>query len=389
MTGVDITAAVQNVRATEEPAQRFHRANPFPASVLLKKKLSGANSDKELFHYEISLEGSGLTYEPGDSIGIYPSNTPELIERVLSRLNFRGDEPVMIHTGEMRPIAAALERSYNITRPSTRFVTALTAKRGAVAPTENAASELLNGDDILDLLLRYPRAAFEPQEFVSLLPKLQPRLYSIASSLRRHPGEVHLLVATVRYERGGRSRGGVCSTFLADRVSTATRISIFVHTARHFHLPEDRSVPIIMVGAGTGVAPYRAFMEEREATSAPGRAWLFFGERRRACDFSYQTEWEQFLARGVLTRLETAFSQDQARRIHVQDRLLERAAEVWAWVKEGAIIYVCGNAKHMAKEVKAAFEEIARREGGGSNDEAAAELERLCASKRYRQDVYS
>ena len=223
---------------------------------------------------------------------------------------------------------------------------------------------------------------------MSLLAKLQPRLYSISSSPRAHPGEVHLTVAAVRYESHGRARKGVCSTFLADRVETDTPVPVFVQTSHGFRLPEDTGRLVIMIGPGTGIAPFRAFLEERRATGAKGRNWLFFGDQKASCDFLYREQLEAMLAEGSLTRLDTAFSRDQTEKIYVQTRLLEQASELWRWLEDGAHLYVCGDARRMAKDVDAALHEVIQKSGGKSGEEARAYVAKLKSDKRYQRDVY-
>ena len=240
---------------------------------------------------------------------------------------------------------------------------------------------------MIDPLLDHPAARFTPEEFVKLLRKLQPRLYSIASSQKAHPDAVHLTVAAVRYESHGRKREGVCSTFLADRADDAD-VPVFVHTAKHFRVPEELSTPVIMVGPGTGIAPFMAFLQERKATGATGKNWLFFGDQKSATDFLYREELEAWQAEGVLHRLDTAFSRDQADKIYVQHRMLEAARELFEWLEQGAYFYVCGDASRMAKDVDAALHKVVETAGGKSPEEAAAYVAELKTSKRYRKDVY-
>jgi sulfite reductase (NADPH) flavoprotein alpha-component len=240
--------------------------------------------------------------------------------------------------------------------------------------------------EVIDFLVAHPSIHLTPQEFVSLLPKLQPRLYSIASSLRMYPDVVHFIIDVVRYESHGRARKGVCSTFLAERC-TDSPAPIFP-TASKFRLPEDGDVPIIMVGPGTGVAPFRAFLQERQALGAQGRNWLFFGAQREQSDYYYKEDFDRFRTDGILTRIDTAFSRDQAHKIYVQHRMLEAAGEIWSWLEEGAHFYVCGDAKRMAKDVDAALRQIVQEAGGKDPEEAAEYIEQLKRDKRYKRDVY-
>jgi len=249
--------------------------------------------------------------------------------------------------------------------------------------------KFLDGREVIDFLLNFPSIKFTPADFVALLSRLQPRLYSIASSLKAHPGEVHLTVAVVRYERHGRRRQGVCSTFLAERAEiNRTPLSVFVQTSHGFRLPSDGDRPVIMIGPGTGIAPFRAFLEERRAIGANGRNWLFFGDQCQAHDFLYCEELEAMLAGGTLTRLDTAFSRDQSEKIYVQHRMLENAGGFWTWLEDGAHVYVCGDAKRMAKDVDAALHEVIRMAGGKSPEQAAEYVQKLKIEKRYQRDVY-
>jgi len=248
--------------------------------------------------------------------------------------------------------------------------------------------DYLWGREIIDFLLEAPSISFTPEEFVTKLRKLQPRLYSIASSLKAFPEQVHFVIASVRYESRGRKREGVATTYLADRIDKDTPIPMFIHVAKGFRLPEDPAKPIIMVGPGTGVAPFRAYLQERKALGASGKNWLFFGEQRARCDYFYRDEFESLQKAGVLTKLHTAFSRDQANKVYVQHRLLENAKEVYAWLQEGAHFYVCGDEARMAKDVDVALHQIVEKEGGLSSEAAAAYIEGLRREKRYKRDVY-
>jgi sulfite reductase (NADPH) flavoprotein alpha-component len=313
-------------------------------------------------------------------------------------LGASGAERVNAPDGVAKSLREALRRDYQITQPSRQFVEVLAQRLGERAgelpalldPERRHDLEAhLWGRECIDLLLEHPGAGFTPEEFVGALRKMPPRLYSIASSRQAHPGEVHLIVAVVRYESHGRPRKGVASTFLADRVTDDTRVPVFVHSAKGFRLPEDPGTPILMVGPGTGIAPFRAFLEEREVTGARGRNWLFFGEQRKETEFFYREEFEKWQADGLLTRLDTAFSRDQADKIYVQHRLLENAAEVWRWIdRDGAHLYVCGDARRMAKDVEAALHTMAREQGGRTPEQATEYIENLRKAKRYKRDVY-
>ena len=382
--------------AAPAPVASYTKANPFPARLLVNRRLTADTSDKETRHYEIDLGGSGLAYEVGDALGIVPTNDPELISEILRALEFDGEEEVTVADGTAKPIRLALERDYAIRAPHKEFLAALAARDNADAylkdllnPEVRTELDLyLVGREIIDFLLDSPKLGFKPQEFVDLLRKMQPRLYSIASSLKAHPEQVHLTVDTLRYETHGRGRRGVSSTFLADRVGEATTIPVFIQQAKHFRPPEDRSRPMVMVGPGTGIAPFRAFLQERQATAAPGKNWLFFGAQKSATDFFYQEELEALQSAGYLHKLSTAFSRDQAEKVYVQTRMLENAAELWQYLEEGAHFYVCGDAKRMAKDVDNALHQVIQTSGGLSEDGAKECVAKLKKDKRYQRDVY-
>lgn len=376
----------------------YSRKNPFPASLVVNRELTGEGSIKETRHFEISLEGSGLSYEVGDSLGVFGSNDPELVELLLQRLGYSGEELVPSPDGQEVPVRAALTGNYIITEPAKQFLKALVEKDESAADlgelldpaAKSNLEHFLWGTDILDLLEMYPAVQFAPTELVGVLRKLQPRLYSIASSQKAVGESVHLTIAIVKYTSEGKARlrKGVCSTFLAERASGPAGVPVFIHTAKHFRLPEDPSAPCIMVGPGTGIAPFRAFLQDRSADRAPGRNWLFFGEQHEKSEFFYREEFEQYQEEGVLTKLTTAFSRDQDHKIYVQHRLMEQAAELFSWLEEGAYFYVCGDAKYMAKDVDQALHDVVVQAGGKSPEDAAAYVNDLKTSKRYRKDVY-
>ncbi len=356
-------------------------------------------SEKETRHFELDLEGSGLAYECGDSLGVFPKNDPVLVQEILHALHATGDEMVPGNDGQPKPLRAALIEDYQITQPSKQFVQAIAERGGeAAALVRELTSDALRKDDLerylwgmeyVDFLANHPSIHFTPEEFVKLLRKLQPRLYSIASSQKAFPAAVHLTIAIVRYESHGRQRKGVASTFMAERVGESDRVPVFVHVAKGFRMPEDGSTPIIMVGPGTGVAPFRAYLQDRKATGATGKNWLFFGEQRRNSDFLYEAEFSAMQAEGVLTRFDTAFSRDQLHKVYVQHRMMENAAEIWKWIdQEGAHFFVCGDASRMAKDVDAALLKIAETHGGKTPEESALYVEELKKSKRYKRDVY-
>jgi sulfite reductase (NADPH) flavoprotein alpha-component len=378
-----------------DPTALYSRKNPFPAKLKTNRKLTAEGSAKDTRHFEIDLAGSGIVYEVGDSLGVFPTNNPALVEEILGVLGFSGEEQVPDTAGNPVMIREALTRFYVITEKDKKLLAAIaekdpTASHFVPMTTPEGRAELevyVRGREVIDPLLAHPAAKFTPEEFVKCLRKLQPRLYSIASSQKAHPTQVHLTVASVRYETHGRRREGVCSTFLADRADNAP-VPVFVHTAKHFRVPEDPSTNAIMVGPGTGIAPFMAFLQERKVTGATGKNWLFFGDQKAATDFLYREELEAWQSEGTLHRFSTAFSRDQTEKVYVQHRMLEAAQELYDWLEQGAFFYICGDASRMAKDVDAALHKVVETAGGKSPEEAASYVEELKKSKRYRKDVY-
>jgi sulfite reductase (NADPH) flavoprotein alpha-component len=374
----------------------YSRKKPFSARLLVSRKLTGEGSEKDTRHYEIGLQGSGLTYEAGDALGIMPTNSPELVDEILKALGYDGEEEVSSPEGGKMPIRLALLQEYQIRAPHLEFLNAMAEHDAAdqylkeliSSDVRTELDKFLWGREIIDFLLESPGVKFEPEEFVSLLKKLQPRLYSIASSLKAHPEQVHLTVDTVRYEIHGRKRKGVCSNFLAERAGKDTPVPVFIQVSKHFRVPENGDKPIIMVGPGTGIAPFRAFLEERKAAGARGGNWLFFGAQKSSCDFFYKEELETYQSEGVLTRFDTAFSRDQNYKIYVQTRMMENAKELWNWLEQGAHFYVCGDASRMAKDVDKALHEIVKTAGDRSEEAAGEYIQKLKSDKRYQRDVY-
>jgi sulfite reductase (NADPH) flavoprotein alpha-component len=377
----------------------YNVKNPCIAKVKRMFNLSGPDAPKHTAHYEIDLSGSGLEYTPGDSLAVQPQNDPALVDDMLAVLGFSGTE-IVKHpkTAAEVPIRQALIEGALITEIDNKLIKAIVEKTGGNSPLAELAlpekkEDLKNylwGRFVIDLLLENPTAKFTPEEFMLTQKKLNIRLYSISSSQKAHPEEVHLTVATVRYTSHGRARGGVASTYLAERVTpNETLIPCFVNHGKGFRLPEPQAeTPIIMCGPGTGIAPFRAFLEERKATNAKGKSWLFFGEVSSKSCFFYQDEFEAYLADGTLTKLSTAWSRDQAEKIYVQHKMLESGAELWAWLEQGAIFYVCGDASRMANDVDKALHTIIEKEGGKTPEEAVAYMQALKDAKRYRRDVY-
>jgi len=377
-----------------EPASAYSKKNPFPAPVLTVRALNAAGSAKEVNHIEFSLEGSGLAYAAGDALGVYPQNCPALVADLLGALGCDGEEAVPAPDGTTTSLRRALAELYDLGKPSPDL---LALVGGALRPDLVSASgsqpsalssQLKSSHHVIDVVLARADVKLAAVDFVRCLKKLQPRLYSISSSPKAHPGQVHLTVGAVRYDHAGRTRKGVCSTFLAERALAAGRTGVFVHTNTAFRPPANPDAPMIMVGPGTGIAPFRAFLEERRATAAKGKNWLLFGDQRAATDFLYREELAALMHDGVLTRLDTAFSRDQTEKVYVQHRMTENAAELYAWLEQGAHFYVCGDASRMAKDVDAALHKAIELAGNKTPEQAAAYVQSLKSAKRYARDVY-
>jgi sulfite reductase (NADPH) flavoprotein alpha-component len=369
------------------------RQQPFAAAVLENQRIVSRDSERDVRHVELSLEGSGLRYEAGDAVGVWPRNPPALVDQWLATLRLGGSVEVE-HGGKRLPLVRWLGEEREITRLTRPLVAAQAAAskhaglRQLLEPEQRAEfAALLESHQPIDLLREFP-AAWDAAELVAALRPLTPRLYSIASSPKAvGADEVHLTVAVVEYAAHGSAHYGAASSFLANAGDDAT-VPIFIEPNERFRLPADSSRDVIMIGPGTGVAPFRAFVQEREATAASGRNWLFFGNRHFARDFLYQVEWQDALRRGSLNRLDLAFSRDQAQKHYVQQRLRENGRELYAWLREGAHLYVCGDAAHMARDVHEALLEIATTHGGLSADDARAWLAELMQQGRYARDVY-
>ncbi|SDN18770.1 sulfite reductase (NADPH) flavoprotein alpha-component [Paenibacillus sp. yr247] len=374
----------------------YSRTNPFKAEVLENLNLNGRGSDRETRHVEISLEGSNLQYEPGDCLGIYPENNPRLVDKLIEEMGWKADDLITINkNGEKRSLRETLLRNYEITvltKPLLEQVAKLTSnndlKELLMVGHEQQLKTYLNERDLLDLVQDYSLKGVPANEFVAILRKMPARLYSIASSSKAFPDEVHVTVRTVRYEAQGRDRYGVCSVQLAERVQAGETLPVYIQHNPNFKLPDSPETPIIMIGPGTGVAPFRAFLGEREETGAEGKTWLFYGDQHFSTDFLYQIEWQRWLKEGVLTRMDVAFSRDTDKKVYVQHRMLEKSRELYQWLQEGACVYVCGDEKKMAHDVHAALATIIEQEGGFSAEEAAEYLTRMQQQKRYQRDVY-
>ncbi|CAH1216618.1 Sulfite reductase [NADPH] flavoprotein alpha-component [Paenibacillus sp. JJ-223] len=391
--------AVSSANAAANPIasnveSEYSRTNPFKAEVLENLNLNGRGSDRETRHIELSLEGSNLQYEPGDSLGVFPENHPRLVDELIAAMDWNEDELVQVNkNGDQASVREALLRVFEITavtKPVVEQLAKLKPESGlsGLLADESEFRKVMHSCDLLDLVQDYQLAGIPAASFLAVLRKIPARLYSIASSLKSSPDEVHLTVRTVRYESRGRERYGVCSVHLAERIEAGDSLPIFVQHNPNFKLPANPDAPVIMIGPGTGVAPFRAFLGEREETGAEGKTWLFYGDQHFATDFLYQTEWQRWLKDGVLSRMDVAFSRDTEQKVYVQHRMLEHSKELYQWLLEGAHVYVCGDEKRMAHDVHHALATIIQQEGGLTEEEASEYLTRLQQEKRYQRDVY-
>ncbi len=408
-----VQAAMPNIPISElntsnKPA--YNRQRPFTARVKSVDRLNKDGSEKDIRHVVIDLADSGLTYEPGDAVGVYPINCIEQVDQLLQRLGWKGDALHTAADGSSKTLRERLLLDHALSKVNNTIVglvasCAINSAEGdhlrMLAEVDDKA--FLDSADLLDVLQACPSSKPTPSELLPQLTALQPRLYSISSSLRMHPGEVHLTIGVVRYQQRERYRKGVCSTFFAERVEAGDQVRVFIQASHGFRLPTDNQVPIIMVGPGTGIAPFRAFLEERTvarqhfgSSGTPGQnevnscgeSWLFFGDQRMSTDFLYEQELQQYQQCAVLTRFCTAFSRDQTEKIYVQTKMKEQGAELWNWLERGAYFYVCGDAKRMAPDVDAALHEIIVQHGGRTPADAKAYLQSMRQAKRYRRDVY-
>lgn len=383
-----ITAAVSSGES------EYNRTNPFKAEVLENLNLNGRGSDRETRHIELSLEGSNLDYEPGDSLGVFPENHPRLVDELIAAMGWNADEQVTVNkNGDQVSVYEALLRHYEITavtKPVAEQLAKLSPGNELTALLANDSEfrNVMNSCDLLDVVQDYALKGIPAAQFLAVLRKIPARLYSIASSSKSFPDEVHLTVRAVRYEARGRQRYGVCSVHLAERIEAGDTLPVYIQHNPNFKLPDNPDTPIIMVGPGTGVAPFRSFLGEREETGAEGKTWLFYGDQHFATDFLYQTEWQRWLKDGVLTKMDVAFSRDTEQKVYVQHRMLEHSKELYQWLQEGASVYICGDEKKMAHDVHAALITILQQEGGLSPEQAADYMTRLQQEKRYQRDVY-
>ncbi len=367
---------------------QYSKENPFPARLSVNQKITGRDSTKDIRHIEINLEESGLSYQPGDALGVWFDNDAELVNEVLALTGLSGDEATAHGT-----LRAALTGHFELTRLHSGFITGLAEIAGNAALKDLAGDKaqvnaLVASAQIVDVLKRFP-TALTAEQLIGLLRPLTPRLYSIASSQREVEEEVHLTVGVVRYpQEDGTVRSGGASSFLADRLEEGAEVRVFVEHNDNFRLPVNPDTPVIMVGPGTGIAPFRAFMQEREAIGASGKNWLFFGNPHFTQDFLYQVEWQRYVKSGLLSKISLAFSRDQAHKIYVQDRLREAGQELYQWLEAGAHFYVCGDANKMAKDVQEALLDVIAEHGQKSREEAEEYLSELRRAKRYQRDVY-
>lgn len=399
MSEVEVAAAA----AEESPAEpKYTRNNPYFSTVVENYLLSGEGSEKETRHLAFALD-EGMTYAPGDAIGVVPENRAEAVTEVLAALGFTGEERVLDHYKVEISFEEALRTRLTIGKLARGAIGQYAKLAGApgvggrgydalkalCGPDNKArAEDYCWGREFIDLLTDFPGAVRNPQELFNVLQRLVPRLYSIASSQMVHPDVAETSVRVVRYDTHGRGRLGVASGQLGERAQVGAVLPIFLTANQNFKLPEDSSAPVIMVGPGTGVAPFRAFLEERQAKGASGDNWLFFGDQHRASDFLYEEQFTAMLKDGALTRLDTAFSRDQAEKVYVQDRMREHAAELYDWLERGAYFYVCGDASRMAKEVEQTLLDAIMVGSQGTTEQAVEYLAAMRKQRRYQRDVY-
>lgn len=371
------------------------RVNPYLAPVVDKRPLTGKVSSKQTLHMAFSTAGSNVVYEAGDACGVLAKNNPELVDEILHKLKFSPDAAVQVPKIGAASLRDALIENLQITRLTRKMMEAY-ATIGDCLPLQDllraeqtlALENYMHARGLIDLVYEFPEVLRDPADLVAMLPKLSPRLYSISSSPAAHVGEIHATVAVVRYTSHSRERGGVCSTMFADRTDAESRLPIYIQPNKKFRLPRDQSSPIIMIGPGTGVAPFRGFLHERRALGATGKNWLFFGDRSARTDFLYREELEAMKKDSFLTRLDLAFSRDQEHKVYVQDKMLEQAPLFWSWLEQGATVYVCGDASRMAKDVDRTLHTIVEQQSGRDSESAQEYVQSLKDQHRYHRDVY-
>jgi len=385
----------QEVKATAGHAQKYTRNNPYMSHVRENYLLTGEGSEKETRHIELTLDES-MTYTPGDAVGIIPENRSEAVAGVLKALGYKGDERVLDHYKVEISLEEALRTRLGIGKLArgavgqyAKLAPDVAGLKVMVGPDNKArAEEYCWGREFVDLATDFPGVITDPQQLFHVLQRLTPRMYSIASSQAMHQDNVQTTVRVIRYESHGRERQGLASGHLGDRAGVGTTMPIFLHSNASFRLPEDKTAPVIMIGPGTGIAPFRAFLEERQATGQAGDNWLFFGEQREKMDFLYKEQLQGMHRDGVLTHLDTAFSRDQAQKVYVQDKMQEKSKELFSWLERGAYFYVCGDATRMAKDVETALLDVIARGSNGTLEHAAEYLTAMKKQKRYQRDVY-
>lgn len=394
--GEAVSIPQESAGANNQAVSEYSRTNPFYAEVLENINLNGRGSNKETRHLELSLEGSGLVYEPGDSLGIYPTNDPALVDELIQTCGWNAEEAVTVHkNGDTLPLKEALTSHFEITvltKPLLQKIAALTKSESLHALLEKGNEEKLKeyiaGRDLVDAARDFGPFEGTAADFTSILRKIPARLYSIASSLKANDEEVHLTIGAVRYDAHGRERQGVCSILCAERLQPGDTLPVYIQHNQNFKLPQDPDAPIIMVGPGTGIAPFRSFMQEREEMGANGKSWLFFGDQHFVTDFLYQTEWQKWLKDGVLTKMDVAFSRDTEEKVYVQHQMKKQSKELFEWLEQGAYVYICGDEKHMAHDVHNTLLSIIQEEGAMSKEKAESYLANLQEQKRYQRDVY-
>lgn len=392
LTVAPAAAAVAGSAVIASGHSAYDKFNPFTATLSTNQKITGRDSTKDIRHFEINLEGSGITYQPGDALGIWFDNDATVVAEILALTGLTGNEQVTV-SGKAAALSDALTNQFELTRLHAAFITGLAEissdkKLKKLAADKDETRKLAAKAQIVDVLKRFP-TKLTAEQLVGLLRALSPRLYSIASAQSEVEEEVHLTVGVVRYpQEYGAVRSGGASSFLADRVQDGGEVRVFVEHNDNFRLPADSNTPVIMVGPGTGIAPFRSFIQERDAQGAEGKNWLFFGNPHFTQDFLYQVEWQKYVKSGLLTKIDLAFSRDQANKIYVQDKLKAKGAEVWKWLQDGAHFYVCGDANRMAKDVHDALVNIVVEHGGKNAEEAEEYVNELRRAKRYQRDVY-
>ena len=386
------TAAVAGTsHGNDIQGTQYTKEAPLTASLSVNQKITGRNSDKDVRHIEIDLGDSGLRYQPGDALGVWYENDPALVQELLEQVSLTGEEPVSVN-GQTLPLAEALQKHYELTVNTPQIVehyAALAGNDALLAQIGDKASlqQYVQNTPIVDMV-RFVPTQLTAEQLIGLLRPLTPRLYSIASSQAENETEVHITVGAVRYEIEGRARSGGASGYLSDRLEEDGEIRVFIEHNDNFRLPANPETPVIMIGPGTGIAPFRAFMQQRDAEGAEGKNWLFFGNPHFTEDFLYQVEWQSYVKDGLLTNIDLAWSRDQKEKVYVQDKIRAKGAEVWRWIQEGAHIYVCGDANRMAKDVEQALLEVVAEHGGMDTESADEFLSELRVERRYQRDVY-